>query len=129
MKINNTQRAGMVRQLEEVKKKIESSGRSWYSYSKYGGYSCSGDDNAEARAVVAELEDKLQLTQLKQDEKRIERAVDSAVAAVEKGLKRFNDAKETERQDTLKQLVFGIRDTWASETIEDAKAIVERFVQ
>jgi hypothetical protein len=30
-------------------------------------------------------------------------------------------------QEPLKQIVFGIRDIWASETVEDAKAI-EKFV-
>lgn len=55
----------MVRQLEEVKKKLETSGRSWYSYSTYGGYSGWED----AKPVVSELKDKYQVFALKLDEK------------------------------------------------------------
>lgn len=126
-KINNTQRAGLVRQLQEIKKKLEASGSSWYSYSKWNGYS--GDDNSEIKAMVAALEDKHQLEFLKREEKRIERAIEVAVETIEASLKEFNDARETERQKKLKQLILAIRDIWAAETMEDAKRIVALFVE
>jgi translation elongation factor EF-1beta len=60
---------------------------------------------------------------------RIEKSIDTAITAIKSNLKKFNKKRENARQETLKQIGFGIRDIWASETIEDAKAIVEKFVQ
>jgi len=127
MKINNTQRGGMVRQLEAIRKQLESIGRPWYSYTKWGGYD--GDDNPEAKAIVAELEKKHQISFLQAEEKRIDKAIETAVDAISKDLKRFNAEKDKERKQTLTQITIGIRDIWAAETVEDAKAIVERFVK
>jgi hypothetical protein len=124
-KINNTQRAGLVRQLQEIKKKLENQSGHWYSYTEWGGYSGADD----AREVVEQLEKEKEVAMLREEKKRCDTALERAVEEIQTALRGWNEKAQRKREEKLKQLIFAIRDIWGAETMEEAKRIVALFVE
>lgn len=123
-RINNTQRSAFARLLREKKKALEEAGvRGKVSFWKHM------DFDQATSPVAQRLITQYDLVALKDAVKRAEDAYDAAFNAADAEVDAFNDELTANHQNLLAALVLAVRDVWASEDVESAKEIVERFIK
>ena len=131
-KINNTQRAGMVRMLVELQRKLEAGRSTWFSYSHYSGFSAheeSADPDGKLEAMALRMEAELKIREMKEEKDTLETKISKGVDKIQNALKAENERMNEQQKAKAKSMKLAIRDLWAAETIDDAKAIVAKFIQ
>jgi hypothetical protein len=122
----------MVKVLTEAQRRLEVAGSTWFSYSTYSGF-CAHDITADPEGKIAafakELEAKYEIAGMKDQKDKLDKRIDEACERIQAGLTAHNERLERERKGELKGVKLAIRDIWATDTIEEAKAIVAPFVK
>jgi hypothetical protein len=124
-KINNTQRAAFARLLAQQKQNVGNTSVDTLTINTWSGHDFASD--TEPRVVAAIRKHKL--IELQRAAKQADKKLDTAAEAAQAELKAINQARRDERKAILQDLTLAIRDVWAADELDDAKALVAKFVK
>lgn len=127
--INNNQRAGFVRLLQAELKNAEQTSGSYYNFTRYTDKKdVERWENEDAKKTALALGEKNKFFELREEEKRIDEALDKASDTIRNSLRKYDEQEEKDREARKTALKLAIRDIWASADVEEAKKIVAKFV-
>jgi len=122
-KINNAQRAAFARLLKQQYDIVAKDWPSRLSFNKWD--NLTGQTQPEIVAAIK----RHKLPSLRAAYARAEGAYELAVKAVQNDLEPLNDKRRDHRVAKLQALTNAMCDVWASQELDDAKAIVAKFVK